>query len=67
MAEPPPHLAAALDGAGWHPAAWRLPAARPGEPLLPNRALPSGDGAPHGTLRARLGLPPIHSRQDGAP
>jgi alkanesulfonate monooxygenase SsuD/methylene tetrahydromethanopterin reductase-like flavin-dependent oxidoreductase (luciferase family) len=23
------HLAAALDGAGWHPAAWRLPDARP--------------------------------------
>ncbi|MFC5749046.1 LLM class flavin-dependent oxidoreductase [Actinomadura rugatobispora] len=26
----PLHLAAALDGAGWHPAAWRDPAARPG-------------------------------------
>jgi alkanesulfonate monooxygenase SsuD/methylene tetrahydromethanopterin reductase-like flavin-dependent oxidoreductase (luciferase family) len=25
------HLAAALDGAGWHPAAWRSPGARPGE------------------------------------
>lgn len=25
------HLAVALDGAGWHPAAWREPAARPGE------------------------------------
>jgi alkanesulfonate monooxygenase SsuD/methylene tetrahydromethanopterin reductase-like flavin-dependent oxidoreductase (luciferase family) len=25
------HLAAALDGAGWHPAAWREPRARPGE------------------------------------
>lgn len=25
------HLAAALDGAGWHPAAWREPAARPDE------------------------------------
>jgi alkanesulfonate monooxygenase SsuD/methylene tetrahydromethanopterin reductase-like flavin-dependent oxidoreductase (luciferase family) len=25
------HLAAALDGAGWHPAAWREPGARPGE------------------------------------
>src|SRR3954454_22823912 len=22
---PPPYLAVALDGAGWHPAAWRLP------------------------------------------
>jgi alkanesulfonate monooxygenase SsuD/methylene tetrahydromethanopterin reductase-like flavin-dependent oxidoreductase (luciferase family) len=30
---PPPHLhlAVALDGAGWHPAAWRDPAARPSE------------------------------------
>ncbi|GAA0528900.1 FMNH2-utilizing oxygenase [Saccharopolyspora subtropica] len=25
------HLAVALDGAGWHPAAWRDPLARPGE------------------------------------
>jgi alkanesulfonate monooxygenase SsuD/methylene tetrahydromethanopterin reductase-like flavin-dependent oxidoreductase (luciferase family) len=28
---PPLHLAAALDGAGWHPAAWREPDARPKE------------------------------------
>jgi alkanesulfonate monooxygenase SsuD/methylene tetrahydromethanopterin reductase-like flavin-dependent oxidoreductase (luciferase family) len=27
------HLAVALDGAGWHPAAWRLPGARPAELL----------------------------------
>jgi alkanesulfonate monooxygenase SsuD/methylene tetrahydromethanopterin reductase-like flavin-dependent oxidoreductase (luciferase family) len=27
------HLAVALDGAGWHPAAWREPDARPGEIL----------------------------------
>jgi alkanesulfonate monooxygenase SsuD/methylene tetrahydromethanopterin reductase-like flavin-dependent oxidoreductase (luciferase family) len=27
------HLAVALDGAGWHPAAWRAPDARPGELL----------------------------------
>ncbi|MER5883220.1 LLM class flavin-dependent oxidoreductase [Streptomyces sp. NPDC001941] len=26
---PPLHLAVALDGAGWHPAAWREPVARP--------------------------------------
>jgi len=26
---PPLHLAVALDGAGWHPAAWRAPDARP--------------------------------------
>ena len=25
------HLAVALEGAGWHPAAWRLPSARPSE------------------------------------
>ncbi|WHM40787.1 LLM class flavin-dependent oxidoreductase [Streptomyces sp. BPTC-684] len=30
---PPLHLAAALDGAGWHPAAWREPVARPRELL----------------------------------
>ncbi|WP_416982195.1 LLM class flavin-dependent oxidoreductase [Streptomyces sp. T028] len=28
-AHPPLHLAVALDGAGWHPAAWREPGARP--------------------------------------
>ena len=27
----PMHLAVALDGAGWHPAAWREPDARPAE------------------------------------
>ncbi len=30
---PPLHLAVALDGTGWHPAAWREPGARPGELL----------------------------------
>ncbi|MFI8003369.1 LLM class flavin-dependent oxidoreductase [Streptomyces sp. NPDC086010] len=30
---PPLHLAVALDGAGWHPAAWREQGARPGELL----------------------------------
>ncbi len=30
---PPLHLAVALDGAGWHPAAWREPDARPDELL----------------------------------
>ena len=29
----PVHLVAALDGAGWHPAAWREPGARPAELL----------------------------------
>jgi alkanesulfonate monooxygenase SsuD/methylene tetrahydromethanopterin reductase-like flavin-dependent oxidoreductase (luciferase family) len=32
-ARPPLHLAVALDGAGWHPAAWREPDARPAELL----------------------------------
>ncbi len=31
----PLHLAAALDGAGWHPAAWREPSARPAELFTP--------------------------------
>jgi alkanesulfonate monooxygenase SsuD/methylene tetrahydromethanopterin reductase-like flavin-dependent oxidoreductase (luciferase family) len=31
MARHYPHLAVALDGAGWHPAAWREPEARPDE------------------------------------
>ena len=31
MTEPTLHLAVALDGAGWHPAAWREPGARPAE------------------------------------
>jgi len=29
------HLAAALDGAGWHPAGWRGPGARPGDLFTP--------------------------------
>ncbi|WP_035953776.1 LLM class flavin-dependent oxidoreductase [Parafrankia sp. EUN1f] len=31
----PLHLAVALDGAGWHPAAWRAPSARPKELFTP--------------------------------
>ncbi|MFC9605895.1 LLM class flavin-dependent oxidoreductase [Streptomyces niveus] len=31
LSPPHLHLAVALDGAGWHPAAWREPAARPAE------------------------------------
>ncbi|MEU6641892.1 LLM class flavin-dependent oxidoreductase [Saccharomonospora sp. NPDC046836] len=31
MTGPGIHLAVALEGAGWHPAAWREPTARPGE------------------------------------
>jgi alkanesulfonate monooxygenase SsuD/methylene tetrahydromethanopterin reductase-like flavin-dependent oxidoreductase (luciferase family) len=36
MSRPSPlHLAVALDGAGWHPAAWREPLARPADLLTP--------------------------------
>jgi alkanesulfonate monooxygenase SsuD/methylene tetrahydromethanopterin reductase-like flavin-dependent oxidoreductase (luciferase family) len=35
MSQTPIHLAVALDGAGWHPAAWREPDARPAELLTP--------------------------------
>ncbi|GAA1247188.1 LLM class flavin-dependent oxidoreductase [Pseudonocardia aurantiaca] len=35
MASEPLHLAVALDGAGWHPAAWREPGSRPRELLTP--------------------------------
>jgi alkanesulfonate monooxygenase SsuD/methylene tetrahydromethanopterin reductase-like flavin-dependent oxidoreductase (luciferase family) len=33
VSDPPLHLPVALDGAGWHPAAWREPDARPTELL----------------------------------
>jgi alkanesulfonate monooxygenase SsuD/methylene tetrahydromethanopterin reductase-like flavin-dependent oxidoreductase (luciferase family) len=35
MSAAPLHLAIALDGAGWHPAAWREPGARPRELFTP--------------------------------
>ncbi|MCX5562379.1 LLM class flavin-dependent oxidoreductase [Streptomyces sp. NBC_00038] len=35
MTGTPLHLAVALDGAGWHPAAWRAADARPGELFTP--------------------------------
>ncbi|MEV6771953.1 LLM class flavin-dependent oxidoreductase [Nocardia sp. NPDC051030] len=35
MAPKPLHLGVALDGAGWHPAAWREPNSRPGELFSP--------------------------------
>lgn len=35
MTGTPLHLAVALDGAGWHPAAWRAEDARPGELFTP--------------------------------
>jgi hypothetical protein len=37
------HLAVALDGAGWHPAAWREPRARPSELLTQLREATGAD------------------------
>ena len=64
------HLAVALDGAGWHPAAWREPGARPAE--LFTAALLGRPGrrgrARAARLRHHRGLPrpavrsPVHGR-----
>nr|BFE58093.1 LLM class flavin-dependent oxidoreductase [Dactylosporangium thailandense] len=67
-APPPPHLAVALDGAGWHPAAWRWPDARPRELLRPGywidliRRAEDG-GLDYVTIEDSLGLQT--SRYDG--
>jgi len=52
------HLAVALDGAGWHPAAWREPEARPAE-LLTARYW---TGA---VAEAERGLPDFVTIEDG--
>jgi alkanesulfonate monooxygenase SsuD/methylene tetrahydromethanopterin reductase-like flavin-dependent oxidoreductase (luciferase family) len=44
------HLAVALDGAGWHPAAWREPQARPGELLTARYWADLVQQAEHGLL-----------------
>jgi alkanesulfonate monooxygenase SsuD/methylene tetrahydromethanopterin reductase-like flavin-dependent oxidoreductase (luciferase family) len=44
------HLSVALDGAGWHPAAWREPAARPTELLSPTYWADLVTEAEHGLL-----------------
>ncbi|WP_238011040.1 LLM class flavin-dependent oxidoreductase [Dactylosporangium sp. AC04546] len=44
------HLAAALDGAGWHPAAWRAAGARPAELFAPAYWLSLVREAERGTL-----------------
>jgi len=64
----PLHLAAALDGAGWHPAAWREPGARPKELLTPGYWLDQVLEAERGlldfvTIEDSLGLQ--SSRFDG--
>jgi alkanesulfonate monooxygenase SsuD/methylene tetrahydromethanopterin reductase-like flavin-dependent oxidoreductase (luciferase family) len=62
------HLAAALDGAGWHPAAWRSPGARPSELFDPGYWTDLVAEAEHGlldfvTLEDSLG--PQSSRFEG--
>ena len=50
----PLHLAVALDGAGWHPAAWREPGALPAERDLCSLSPADGDRilAEHARSRA---------------
>jgi alkanesulfonate monooxygenase SsuD/methylene tetrahydromethanopterin reductase-like flavin-dependent oxidoreductase (luciferase family) len=63
------HLSAALDGAGWHPAAWREPQARPGELLTARYWVDAVAEAERGlldfvTIEDGLGLP---SAREGEP
>jgi alkanesulfonate monooxygenase SsuD/methylene tetrahydromethanopterin reductase-like flavin-dependent oxidoreductase (luciferase family) len=44
------HLAVALDGAGWHPAAWREPTARPADLFTPAYWIDLAQEAEHGLL-----------------
>ncbi|MET8152887.1 LLM class flavin-dependent oxidoreductase [Actinoplanes sp. NPDC049668] len=64
----PLHLAVALDGAGWHPAAWRAPNARPAELFRPGYWVDLVREAERGlldlvTIEDSLGLQ--SSRRDG--
>jgi len=64
----PVHLAAALDGAGWHPAAWRAEGARPRELLTAGYWSALASEAQHGlldfiTIEDALGLQ--STRPDG--
>ncbi|MEU7904926.1 LLM class flavin-dependent oxidoreductase [Actinoplanes sp. NPDC049118] len=64
----PLHLAVALDGAGWHPAAWRAPNARPTELFRPGYWVDLVREAERGlldlvTIEDSLGLQ--SSRRDG--
>jgi alkanesulfonate monooxygenase SsuD/methylene tetrahydromethanopterin reductase-like flavin-dependent oxidoreductase (luciferase family) len=64
----PVHLAAALDGAGWHPAAWRAEGARPRELLTAGYWAALAGEAQRGlldfiTIEDALGLSP--GRSDG--
>jgi alkanesulfonate monooxygenase SsuD/methylene tetrahydromethanopterin reductase-like flavin-dependent oxidoreductase (luciferase family) len=64
----PVHLAAALDGAGWHPAAWRAEGARPRELFTAGYWAALASEAQHGlldfiTIEDAMGLSP--GRTDG--
>lgn len=60
-------LAVGLDGAGWHPAAWREPGARPSELLTRLRELGVfRRGCEATTLRGLLGLTRPASRYTAA-
>ncbi|MFF4653277.1 LLM class flavin-dependent oxidoreductase [Streptomyces sp. NPDC001380] len=69
MSAPSPlHLAAALDGAGWHPAAWREPASRPRELFTARHWADLVAEAEHGLLdfvTFEDALAPQSSRPDG--
>ena len=70
MSAPSPvmHLAVALEGAGWHPAAWREPPARPGELLTAHYWTDVVRQAEHGLLdfvTIEDGFGMQSSRQDG--
>jgi alkanesulfonate monooxygenase SsuD/methylene tetrahydromethanopterin reductase-like flavin-dependent oxidoreductase (luciferase family) len=71
MGEPDLHLAVALDGAGWHPAAWREPDARPRDLLTAGYWADLVTEAERGlldlvTIEDTLGSPPpgVHGRLD---
>ncbi|MFJ1455748.1 LLM class flavin-dependent oxidoreductase [Nocardia sp. N2S4-5] len=72
MAPNPLHLGVALDGAGWHPAAWREPNSRPAELFGPAYWTDLVTTAQRGlldfvTLDDSLAVPgPRHGRDDGA-
>lgn len=62
------HLAVALNGAGWHPAAWREPVARPGELLTAAYWADTVAEAEHGlldfvTIEDALGLQSSHATE----
>ncbi|TCJ96441.1 LLM class flavin-dependent oxidoreductase [Nocardia alba] len=72
MAPNPLHLGVALDGAGWHPAAWRAPNSRPTELFSARYWTDLVATAERGlldfvTIEDSLRVPgPLHTRDDGA-